>query len=324
MTNRKTVLITDKFSDLALQTLNGQDSLFVRRSASPDLSRENLDAVHALIIRSRTKVDKAIFKRAKDLQVIITCTSGFDHIDLTAANEWGVTVMFTPAANIESAAQLTWSLLLASVTRLHQARSLMTSGHWEREKVVGLELAGKTLGVIGLGRIGTRVSQLAKAFHMQVIAHDPFITKTTFKAAEVERLALPELLARADVISLHVPLTKETKGMMGAAEFAQMRRAILINCSRGPVVQEQALLAALNAGQVQAAGLDVFEKEPLPATSELLTHERVTLSPHIGANTQEAFEKASDMAAEKLVRFFVEGTTSDTLPPKASWYTAQN
>jgi D-3-phosphoglycerate dehydrogenase len=324
MLKRKTVLITDKFSKVSLQTLKQQDFLFVRQTASPDLSKENLDDVNGLIIRSRTRVDEKVFSRAKNLQVLITCTSGFDHIDLRAAAKWGVTVMFTPKANIESAAQLTWSLLLATATRIQEGRKLLESGQWNREDIVGTELGGKVFGVVGLGRIGSRVAEIAQAFNMHVVAFDPFIEDAEFKSLRVEKLGFAELLSRVDFLSFHVPLTEDTQNMMKPSDFAKLRGVILINASRGQVLDEGALLDALKQGQVAAAGLDVFMKEPLSVNSELLQHPRLVLSPHIGANTLEAFEKASDMATEKLLRFFVEGTTSDTLPPKAAWYTAQN
>ena len=231
--------------------------------------------------------------------------------------------MFTPKANIESAAQLTWSLVLSCAQRLPEAEHLLRQNQWARDKVVGSELSGKTYGIIGLGRIGSRVSEIAKVFNMNVIASDPYLDASEFQNLKVERTSLEDLLIRSDVLSLHVPATPETHHLLGRAELSSCRGVILVNTSRGSVVDEDALIEALGQGTVIGAGLDVFSKEPLPMNSSLLTHSRLVMTPHIGANTLEAFEKASEAAADKLVCFFVDGTTSDTLPPKAAWYTAQ-
>lgn len=321
--NKKHILITDRLSQDAFLTLNSQDFLKISRSPNPHLQGVDLSDVHALLIRSRTRIDREVFKRAKSLQVIMTSTSGFDHIDLEAAKEWGVTVMYTPTANIESAAQLTWSLVLACANKLMACRQQMKTGAWDRDQLWGVELARKTYGIIGLGRIGSRVAEFAQTFDMDVIAYDPYIEDADFRASKAERVAYEEILKRADILSFHVPRTKETERMLTRSQFEFINRGlILINTSRGSVIDEGDAIEALEKGWIGMLGLDVFEKEPLAKSSKLLQLPNVVLTPHVGANTQEAFAKASDLAAMRLIRFFMDGSTEDTLPPKAAWYGA--
>lgn len=323
MTVQKKILITDRFSAEAFLTLSQQPYLQVEKTALPNLNDVDLSGVHGLAIRSRTQITEDILKRAKQLQVIVTATSGFDHIDLKACEKWGITVMFTPDANIESASQLTWALMLACVSKLPAAHRAMKAGEWNREAFVGMELANKTYGIVGLGRIGSRVAELAEAFKMKIIAFDPYADDRAFRESNAERLAFEEVLKRSDVLSFHVPLTKETHHMMNRSHFEYINRGIiLVNTSRGSVIHEQDLVEAVDAGWVGAAGLDVYEKEPLPRASNLLTRSQIVLTPHLGANTQEAFAKASEQAALRLIQFFVDGSTKDTLPPKAPWYGA--
>jgi D-3-phosphoglycerate dehydrogenase len=321
--SKKKILITDKFSQEALLTLSQQDFLQVQKTETPSLHEVDLKGVHGLIIRSRTKIDESIFARAKSLQVIITATSGFDHIDLDSAAKWGVTVMFTPEANVESATQMTWSLVLACATKLPQTARALKAGEWNRDAWVGMELYRKCYGIVGLGRIGRRVAEIAQAFGMNVIAYDPYLDEGSFRESGAERVAYEEILKSADVLSYHVPKTTETDKMLNRSHFEYIHRGlILVNTSRGSVIHEQDLCEALEKGWVGAAGLDVFEKEPLPRTSKLLNFPNVVLTPHCGANTTEAFAKASEQAALKAIRFFMDASTSDTLPPKAAWYGA--
>lgn len=324
MSAPKNILISDRFSQEALLTLQSQSFLKITKTDSPDISNQDLSQIHGLIIRSRTKINDSIFKQAKKLQVIITATSGFEHIDLEAARKWGVTVMFTPDANIESAAQLTWGLVLASVNHLLAAHKMVKSGEWNRSHIIGTELHRKTYGIVGLGRIGSRVAEFANVFGMNVLAYDPYISEQQFRNADAERVAFEEILRRSDVLSFHVPATAETKYMLHRSHFEYINRGIiLVNTSRGQVIAEQDLCQALEKGWIGAAGLDVFEKEPLSRDSKLLTFSQVILTPHIGANTTDAFQKASEQAALKLIRFFIDSSTTDTLPPKSSWYGAQ-
>lgn len=320
---KKKVLVTDRFHHDSFLTLQNQKFLDVQKTHTPDLTQVDLSDVHGLVIRSRTAINEDIFKRAPQLQVIITATSGFDHIDLKEAERWGVTVMFTPEANAASAAQLTWTLVLACCHKLNEAQKMVRSAQWNRELITGTELQGKTYGIIGLGRIGQRVASLATAFGMKVMAYDPYADDQAFRDAEAERVAYEEVLKHSDVLSFHVPKTSETQRMLNRSHFEYINRGIiLINTSRGQVVHEPDLIEALDQGWIGACGLDVYEKEPLPKDHRLLKYPQLVLTPHVGASTFEAFAKASEDASLKLIRFFIEGSASDTLPPKASWYGA--
>jgi D-3-phosphoglycerate dehydrogenase / 2-oxoglutarate reductase len=322
-TEKKKILITDRFNQDSLLTLSAQPFLAVTKTETPSLEKIEVKDVHGLIIRSRTIIDDELLKRAKKLQVIITATSGFDHIDLDAAAIRGVTVMFTPEANVESANQLTWGLILSCASHLQQSHKMMKAGDWNREPIVGTELFRKTLGIVGLGRIGMRVAEIANSFGMNVIAYDPYCDEKNFRGANAERVAYEEILKTSDVLTFHVPKTLETKHMLNRSHFEYINRGIiLINASRGSVINENDLCEALENGWIGAVGLDVFEKEPLPRTSKLLQYSNVSMTPHCGANSKEAFAKASDQAALKLIRFFQDSSTTDTLPPQAAWYGA--
>jgi D-3-phosphoglycerate dehydrogenase len=322
-TMKKKVLVTDRFASEAYLTLAQQAFLDVKKTETPNLREVDLTDVYGLVIRSRTTIDESVFSRAKKLQVIVTATSGFEHIDLDAAQKWGVTVMFTPEANVESAAQMTWGLVLACANKIPQAHRALKGGEWNRDSVIGMELNRKTYGIVGLGRIGQRVADFANAFDMNVIAFDPYADEVAFRAAQAERVAYEEILKRSDVLSFHVPGTSETKHMLNRSHFEYIHRGIvLVNTSRGSVIHEADLCEALGNGFIGSVGLDVFEKEPLSRNSKLLQYPNVVLTPHCGANTAEAFAKGSEQAALKIIRFFVDSSTSDTLPPKAAWYGA--
>jgi D-3-phosphoglycerate dehydrogenase len=321
---KKKILITDRFAHDSLLFLQ-QNSQFevVKSDSHIHLPLEHLVSANALIIRSRTVIDEALLQKARQLQLIVTCTSGFDHIDLDATTKWGITVMHTPTANIESAAQLTWGLVLSCVNNLHQAHRMIKAGDWKRDSLTGIELNGRTYGIVGLGRIGSRVAEMAQAFGMTVVAYDPYADDENFERLKIPRMSYEEVLKTADVMSFHVPKTLETEYMLNRSHFEYMHRGmILINTSRGSVIKENDLVEALENGWLRAVGLDVFEKEPLPRTSNLLNFPNVVLTPHIGANTEDAFFKASQVAANKLMAFFTDGSTSDTLPPRAAWYGA--
>lgn len=322
MATKKNILICDRFAQESFFYLSGQALFNVARSDHPfHLPMEELHKTHALIIRSRTPINEDLLKKARNLQLIITCTSGFDHIDLTATQKWGITVMHTPAANIESASQLTFSLALSCATRLQEARLQIQSGEWNRDALVGTELFAKRYGVVGLGRIGKRVCQIAQAFGMQTMAYDPYLDEEDFEKIKVERLGFDELVKSVDVLSFHVPKTPETEHMLKLHHLESVQNGlILVNTSRGSVLSESDLIQALDKGWIASLGLDVFQKEPLPKESPLLQHKRIVLSPHIGANTEDAFFRASRLAAEKLVNFFIDGSTSDSLPPRVPWY----
>ncbi|WP_413294422.1 D-2-hydroxyacid dehydrogenase [Bdellovibrio sp. HCB185ZH] len=321
---KKKILITDRFAQDSFLYLQQNENFEVIRSDSHiHLPLEHLVSAHALIIRSRTVINEELLQKARQLQLIITCTSGFDHIDLAATEKWGITVMHTPTANVQSAAQLTWGLVLACVNNLMPAQKMVKEGEWKRDLITGIELSGRTYGIIGLGRIGSRVAEFAQAFGMNVVAFDPYAADENFERLNIPRLGYEEVLKSADVISFHVPKTLETEHMLDRSHFEYIHRGIvLVNTSRGSIINENDLCEALGNGWLRAVGLDVFEKEPLSKTSNLLGYPNVVVTPHIGANTEDAFFKASQVAANKLMAFFVDGSTSDTLPPRAPWYGA--
>lgn len=321
---KKKILIADRFAQDSFLYLQQNSQFEVLRTDHPQhLPLEHLVTAHGLIIRSRTQINEELLKKARQLQVIITCTSGFDHIDLEATQKWGVTVMHTPSANIESAAQLTWGLVLNCVNNIQQAHKMIKSGDWQRDQITGIELCGRTYGVVGLGRIGSRVAEIAQAFGMNVVAYDPYAEDNNFERLKIPRLSYEEVLKTADILSFHVPKTIETEHMLNRSHFEYLHRgAVLVNTSRGSVINENDLCEALSKGWLRAVGLDVFEKEPLNKNSNLLNYPNVVLTPHIGANTEDAFFKASQIAANKIMAFFIDGSTSDTLPPRVPWYGA--
>ena len=323
------VLITDRFDIQALATLKATPGLGVSVSNTPQPTPVELNNCHGLIIRSRTKIDDKLLSLAPKLRVIITATSGFDHIDLEATARRNIDVAFTPQANVTSAAELTWGLMLACMRRLVEAHRAIKSGEWRREALVGRELKGKTLGIVGLGRIGSRVARFANAFEMKVVAFDPYKEPEAFSQLGAARVAFEELLMLSDIVTFHVPATAETKFMLSPLNMESMNRhAIIINASRGSVIAEQDLVKALNEGWIAGAGLDVFEREPLPRDSRLLTFQNVVMTPHLGATTGEAFAEASLEAALKMQQYISpdlsHGAQSlkDKLPPDDAWYRA--
>jgi len=321
---KKTILITDRFAQDSFLYLQRFDQFEVIRSDSPlHLPPEVLIRAHALLIRSRTPITEELLQKAKKLQVIVTATSGFDHIDLAATEKWGISVMHTPMANRESAAQLTWALVLACSNKILEAHRQVKSGEWKRDSLVGLELAGRTYGIVGLGRIGSRVAEIAKAFGMDVVAYDPYQEDEVFERLQARRMSYEEVLKTSDILSFHVPKTLETDHMLNRSHFEYIHRGlILINTSRGSVIKEEDLVQALEQNWISSCGLDVYAKEPLPRNSKLLQFPQVILTPHIGATTEEAFFKASQLAALKVVKFFEDASTSDSLPPRVAWYGA--
>lgn len=283
---------------------------------------ENLTEADGLIIRSRTKIDATYLDQAPKVKVIVTSTSGFDHIDLDETQKRKITVMYTPDANAISAAEHTWSLLLSLLRFVPGADRSMRGGAWSRELFNGFELAGKTLGIIGLGRIGTRMAMIAKGFSMTVVAFDPYQDDDVFKKLELGRSSYEEVLKSADILTFHVPLTKETKNMFSQnhAEYISPK-TILLNTSRGGVVNELDLVAMLEQNKLAGAALDVFEKEPLARDSKLFKAPRLIMTPHLGALTTDAFEKSSTEAAQLVIGFFSNNAVRNTLPLVNNWGT---
>ncbi|NOZ64659.1 MAG: phosphoglycerate dehydrogenase, partial [Caldiserica bacterium] len=241
-----------------------------------------------LIVRSGTKVNREAIESADTLKVIGRAGVGIDNIDLKAATQRGIMVMNAPTGNTISAAEHAVALMLSLARKIPQAHASLSKGKWEKKKFIGVEVFRKTLGVIGLGKVGSHVAKCALGLGMKVIGYDPFISREKAEKIGVESVELEELLKRSDFITLHVPLTPHTRYIIGEKEFALMKEgARIINCARGGVVDEQALYQAIESGKVAGAALDVFEKEP-PENSSLLTLPQVIVTPHLGASTEEA------------------------------------
>lgn len=315
------ILVIDRFSPEALHWLRDQGFQAVHLNPdSPELDSE-LGVADAVILRSRVKVDSGFLNRAPKTRLIVTATSGFDHLDLRELQRRGVRAAHTPMANVDSTAELTWTLALGCARRIRSLHNNVVTGDWTRAAATGTELAGKTYAVVGYGRIGSRVLEIARAFRMRTIACDPYVDESLMKSQGVEPRTLEQAIEEADVLSLHVPRTASTAGLLTDPLFEKFKpSAILINSSRGEVIRERALLQALQNGKLRSVGLDVYEREPLPKDHPLLSIPNVILSPHAGAATPEAFEKSSWIAAKKVVTFQEDGSLEDELPPKADWF----
>ena len=284
------VLVADHLSEDGIQLLKKESGLTVdvKTGLSPKELAEIIEPYEGLIVRSSTKVTAEVIAKADHLKVIGRAGVGLDNVDADAATKRGIIVMNVPAGNTISTAEHTMSLILALARRIPQADAHLRAGLWERSKFVGTELFGKTLGIIGLGKIGTEVARRAQAFGMRVIAFDPFISTERAGQLEVQVTDLPTVYRESDFITVHTPLNAETRHLIGAKEIAQMKKDVrLINCARGGIIDEQALHQAITEGKVAGAAIDVFEEEP-PKHHPLCQLDEVVCTPHLGASTQEA------------------------------------
>ncbi len=313
MSQRFRILVADKIALDGLAPLRDDEhfELVVR----PGLPEAELAAAladcDAVVVRSAAKVTRAALAQAERLKVIGRAGVGVDTIDVEAATERGIAVLNAPAGNTISAAELTMALMLALARKISQADRSMHAGGWERGAFSGVELHGKTLGLIGAGRIGSEVARRARAFGMRVTLFDPYLSEERARALGGEPLPLNDLLRTADVLSLHVPLTAGTAGLIGEAELALLKpTAMLINAARGGVVQEEALCRALTEGKFAGAALDVFDTEPLPADHPLRRLDHVILTPHLGASTEEAQQSVALEIAEAVRAALLEGDLS--------------
>ncbi len=295
------VLVTDGLEENGLALLRASVELVDQNGISADELVKVIGDYDALIVRGRTKATPAVFEAGKKLKVVGRSGVGVDNIDLNAARAHGVTVVNAPIATTVSVAELTLGLLLAVIREIPRADAGMKNGKWLKKELEGVELYQKTLGVIGFGRIGAAVGVRAAAFGMRVLGYDPLLPADEIAKRGGEPVSMAELLAQSDFITMHLPLTPESKNLLNAAAFEQMKPGVRIVCAaRGGVIDETALLAALESGKVAAAGLDVFVAEPQGQTP-LVTHPRVVVTPHIGAQTVEAQARAAaDIAAEVL------------------------
>ncbi len=270
--------------------------------------------VDAMVVRSETKVTRKVIESAKRLKVVGRAGVGVDNVDVEAATQRGIVVMNTPSGNTISTAELTFSMLMALARKIPQAHMSMKAGEWNRKAFQGVELYNKTLGILGMGRIGSEVARRAIAFGMRVVAYDPFLALSRAKALQVELVELDELYARADFITIHMPLTDETKGMVNAAAFSKMKKGVrILNCARGGIIKEADLYDALKSGQVAGAALDVYEVEPLPAQFPLRDLPQLVMTPHLGASTEEAQENVGIEVAEAITEFLLHGTVRNAV-----------
>ena len=295
------VLVTEEIAEGGLDRLRtGGHEVDVRLDLTPDQLLDAVKGAHALIIRSATKVTAGVIDAGTDLAVIGRAGIGLDNVDVDHATKRGVMVVNAPQSNVLSAAEQTMALLLAQARNIPQAHAALTQGRWERSRWEGVELADKTLGVIGLGRIGKLVAQRASAFGMRLIAYDPFVAPDRARQIGVELVELEELIARADFITIHVAKTKETVGLVGKDLLARAKPGVrIVNVARGGIVDEAALAEAIRSGHVGGAALDVFAEEPT-TSSPLFELDSVVVTPHLGASTREAQDKAGDTIAEQV------------------------
>jgi len=305
----KKILVSDPLSNKGLEILGKAKSLKV--DVKPGLPPEELKKIigeyDAIIVRSETKLRGDMIEAADRLKVIGRAGIGLDNVDLAAATKKGIVVMNTPQENAIAAAEHTIAMMLSISRKIPQATASMKGGKWEKKKFMGVELYSKTFGIIGIGVIGTIVADRARALKMKVLSYDPYLTKETAEKKGVELVSLDELLVRSDFISVHTPLTDETRNLIDKNAFAKMKdRVILINCARGGIINEKDLYNAIKEKKVAGAALDVFEKEPAVG-NPLLELEEVISTPHLGASTGEAQENVAIAIAQQVADYLLSG-----------------
>jgi D-3-phosphoglycerate dehydrogenase / 2-oxoglutarate reductase len=293
------VLVADKIADSGIDKLRESFEVDVKTGLSEAELVEIIGEYDGLIVRSATRATRPVIEAAHNLRIIGRAGVGIDNVDVTAATERGIIVCNAPTSNVVSAAEHTWALLMAQARMIPQANASLKSGKWERSKFTGAEFYEKTLAIIGLGRIGTLIAERARGFQMRLIGYDPYISEERAAALGVELFpSIDALLSEADFITVHLPKTKETIGMFGAEQFAKMKDGVrLVNTARGGIYQTDALVDALKSGKVASAAIDVFEVEPT-TESPLFALDNVIVTPHLGASTEEAQDRAGEQIAE--------------------------
>ena len=305
------VLVSDNMSDRCVEIFKNAPGLQVdvNTKLKPEELKKVIKDYHALVVRSATKVTAEIIEAADNLKVIGRAGTGVDNIDMQAATKKGIVVMNTPGGNTVTTAEHAVSMLMALARKIPQATASMRKGEWEKKKFEGTEITGKTLGILGVGNIGTVVADRAQGLKMNVIAYDPYLSQEAANRMGVLPVSLDDLYKRSDFISVHVPLTNETKNLVNRDAFAKMKKGVkIIDCARGGIVNEKDLSDAIKEGIVSGAAMDGFEKEPTPVDNPLLGLEEVILTPHLGASTAEAQENVAIAIAEQIVEYLVKGT----------------
>jgi D-3-phosphoglycerate dehydrogenase len=318
------VLVSDRLAEQGLEVLRREAGITadVRVGLTPEELRAAIAPYHALVVRSGTRVTAEVIAAAANLRVIGRAGIGVDNIDVDAATRRGVVVMNTPGGNNVTTAEHAITLLLALARNIPQAVASVKAGRWERGRFMGTEVCNKTLGIVGLGNIGSIVAERARGLRMRVVAFDPFVTTEAAAKLGAELVSLDELFARSDFVSLHTPLTAETRGSIDARAIAKMKRGVrVVNCARGEIVVEEDLAAAIRAGHVAGAALDVFAQEPPAADNPLVGLEQVVCTPHLGAQTDEAQLNVAVAVAEQVVAFLRRGVVQNavnmpSLPPE--------
>ncbi len=303
------ILVSDPLSEEGLKILKGNKDfqVDVKTDLKGDALKEAIKDYDALLVRSATKVTKDVIDAAEKLKVIGRAGVGLDNVDLAAATGRGIIVMNTPAGNTISTAEHTVSMILALSRNIPQANASTKKGEWKRSKFMGVELYGKVLGVVGLGRIGKEVAKRALSFGMKILAYDPFLSKEVADSLGIEVADLKRVLEQADYITVHTPLTDDTRHIISDKEFAIMKNGVrIINCARGGIIDEVALVKAVKDGKVIGAALDVFEDEPIKPENELLKLDNIVVTPHLGASTEEAQVNVAIEVAE-CVRDYLLG-----------------
>lgn len=326
---RPRVLVPEPLAPAGLDLLRQAADVDYRPDAPPDALADLVAPCDALIVRSAVRVTADVLAAAERLRVVGRAGVGVDNIDLAAATERGILVLNVPDGNTVAACEHTWALLLAVARRLPAAHASLAGRRWDRSAYVGTELRGKTLGIVGLGRIGWEVARRALAFGMGVVAFDPYLDAERAEASGVRLAELDEVLARADVLTVHCPLTPETRGLIGRDALARLKPgAFVVNCARGGIVDEAALAEALAEGRLAGAAVDVFEREPPfgpDGESPLLSAPNVVLTPHLGASTREAQEYNAVVVARDVLRALagepVENAVNLPSLPAEAWRT---
>jgi D-3-phosphoglycerate dehydrogenase len=308
------VLITDNISKKCIDILKKSGLDFdVKIGMKPNELKSCISEYNGLIIRSSTKITSDVIEAATNLKVIARAGSGLDNVDKTAATKKGIVVMNTPGGNTITTAEHTLALLVSLSRKIPQATISMREGKWERKKFLGIELFHKTFGIIGIGNIGSQVAKRAQGFEMNVIAYDPFLSEEKAKDIGVVKVSLHDLFKRSDFITIHTPLTAETKNLINKNTLAEMKKGVrIINCARGGIVNEKDLYDAIISGKVAGAALDVFEQEP-PENNPLLKFDNVITTPHLGASTKEAQENVAIAVAEQVVDYLINGTIRNAI-----------
>jgi len=309
------VLLSDSLSEVGVKIF--QECPDIEVDVNIGLTPEELKGIigdyHALVIRSTTRVTAEIIEAAHNMKVIGRAGIGLDNIDIPAASKKGIIVMNSPEGNIIAAAEHTIAMIMALSRNIPQATASLKQGKWEKKKFQGWGLFNKTLGVIGIGRIGRLVAERAKGMKMKVIAYDPYIKPDTIEGLDIEPVSFDELLQRSDYITIHTPKTDDTINMINSETIARMKRgAMLINCARGDIVNEDDLYDALKSDHLSGAALDVFSKEP-PGKIKLMSLPNFICTPHLGASTKEAQDKVAKDVAEQIVAYLLYGSVKNAV-----------